>query len=190
MDPRAVGAYRIRKKFWKVLGAAFHVLGPNGEVLGYSKQKAFKLKEDIRVYSDESLATETLAIHARQIVDFSAAYDVLDPREGKKVGAARRKGFASILRDSWELLDANDALIARIQEDSMTMALGRRILSNLIPQRFHVSTTAGVEVARFRQRFNPFVYSLEVETNPGGPLDPRLVLAGAILVAAIEGRQK
>ncbi len=189
MDLFAAERYRIRKTFWKLFGASFRVLGEADELLAFSKQKAFRLREDIRIYEDESLAREVLTIHARQIVDFSAAYDVLDAREGRKVGAARRRGFASILRDSWELLDANDAPIGRVKEDSTGMALLRRFLSNLIPQRFHVETTTGQAIAKFRQRFNPFVYSLEVHMEPGATIDRRLVMAAAVLISAIEGRQ-
>jgi hypothetical protein len=189
MDLSNARSYRIRRKFWKVFGAAFHVYGPSDELLGYSKQKAFRLREDIRVYGDESLATEVLTIHARQIVDFSAAYDVLDARERTKVGAARRKGFASILRDSWELLDASDRPIARLREDGMGMALLRRFLTNLIPQRFTVESTDGRLLARMRQRFNPFVYTLHVDLQQGADVDPRLVLAAGILISAVEGRQ-
>ena len=44
----------------------------------FSEQKMFRLREDIRVYSDESKSQEVLSIKARQILDFSAAYDVVD----------------------------------------------------------------------------------------------------------------
>jgi hypothetical protein len=37
---------------------------------------------------------------------------------------------------------------------------------------------------------NPFVYKLNVRLEPGADgADPRLILAGAILITAIEGRQ-
>jgi hypothetical protein len=189
MDAFTADRYRIRRKFWKLFGASFRVLGPNDELLAFSKQKAFRLKEDIRVYADESMAQETLTIHARQIVDFSAAYDVLDARAGRKVGALRRRGFASILRDSWEVLDESDRVLGTVKEDSHGMALLRRFLTNLIPQRFHVETTDGRAAAVFRQRFNPILYTLEVEVPAGTTVDRRLVLAAAVLVSAVEGRQ-
>ena len=33
----------------KIFGAAFHIYDPHGALVGYCKQKAFKLKEDIRM---------------------------------------------------------------------------------------------------------------------------------------------
>ena len=91
--------YLIRRKFFRLLGAAFHVYDPDGGLVFYSKQKAFKLREDIRLYSDESMTTEVLTIQARQIVDFSAAYDVVETATGTKLGALKRKGWKSIVWD-------------------------------------------------------------------------------------------
>ena len=45
--------YTIRRKFLKVLGASFQVFDPEGRQVAFCAQKAFKLKEDIRVVEDE-----------------------------------------------------------------------------------------------------------------------------------------
>ena len=187
--PLQSSEYTIRRQVFKLFGAAFHVYDGTGKLVGYSKQKAFKLKEDIRVYTDESMSTEVLTIQARNIVDFSAAYDIVDTRSGERAGAARRKGFSSIVRDSWELLDVSETPVAKVQEDSMMMAMMRRLLSNLIPQKFSVKNEAGTEFADFHQHFNPFIYRLKVTIRPGAAIDPRLILGAAILICAIEGRQ-
>ena len=182
--------YMIRRKVIKIFGASFHILDPEGRVVGFSSQKAFKLKEDIRIFTDESRSTELLAITARQIVDFSAAYDIVDSQAGRKIGAARRKGWSSIMRDSWELLDDNDRPIAQLSEDSALMALLRRFLGGWIPQSFHISTPDGRRQADLSVRFNPFVYKLEVELADDCTIDPTMVLATAVLIAAIEQRQQ
>jgi len=189
-DPYANDEYIIRRKVFTLFGAKFHVYDSSGQVILFSKQKAFKLREDIRVFSDDTEKEERLLIKARQIIDFSAAYDVVDARSGAKIGAFRRKGLSSILRDSWEFLDTADRTIGTIQEDSMLMALLRRFLSNLIPQAFHAQV-GGKDVAKYRQNFNPFVFKLRVNLEPGArsAVDPQLLLAGGILLAAIEGRQ-
>jgi hypothetical protein len=150
----------------------------------------FKLREDIRVYSDESKAQEVLMVKARQIVDFSAAYDVVDSATGQKVGALRRKGLASILRDEWEVLDAGDVVIGKLMEDSMGLALLRRFLSNLVPQNYDILFGTD-RVADLKQNFNPFTYSLNIDfsMDTGQRLDRRLGLAAGILLAAVEGRQ-
>ncbi len=186
--------YTIRRKVLQLFGASFHVYDEQGRVVGFSSQKAFKLREDIRIFADESRTRELLSIQARQVIDWSAAYDVVDSTEQRKVGALRRKGWSSLLRDQWEVMDAFDRPVARLREDSTLLALLRRFLSNLIPQRFHLEHLEGAgapgPLATLRVRFNPFVYRLDVEVLHRDAVDPRLVLATAILLAAVEGRQQ
>lgn len=191
MDNFSDNQYMIRRKVLTVFGAKFHVYNTAGELILFSKQKAFKLKEDIRVFADESMAVERLVIKARQIVDFSAAYDVVDPSENRKIGALRRKGWKSLVRDSWEFLDENDQPIAVVEEDNLFLSLLRRFLTNLIPQSYHVKQNGSVLIT-YKQNFNPFVLKINVSIDPDSRdvIDPRLALAGGILLAAIEGRQK
>jgi len=180
----------VLKRQVLALGGKFRIFDPSGKLALYVEQKLFKLREDIRVYADESKTKEVLTIKARQIVDFSAAYDVVDSASGQKVGAIRRKGVASMLRDEWEVLDVKDNVIGKLFEDSMGLALLRRFLSNLIPQNYDllIGTT---RVADFKQNFNPFTYALNIDFSMDGgkQLDRRLGLAASILLAAIEGKQ-
>jgi len=182
--------YLIRRKVLKLLGGAFHIFGPDGELLFYSKMKAFKLKEDIRLYTGEDMQTELLTISARNVIDFSATYDVVDAPSGEHIGALRRKGMKSILKDEWLILDTSDRQIGAIREESMMMALIRRFLSNLIPQTY-VGEINGTPVLEFKQQFNPFVLKLNLDfsEDTGGLLDRRLGMAAGILLCAIEGRE-
>jgi uncharacterized protein YxjI len=182
--------YLVRKKVMKLAGGVFHIYDPMGNVAFYTKQKAFKLKEDIRIYTGEDMQVEVLSILARQVIDFSAAYDVVDPLSGGKVGALKRKGMKSMIRDEWLILDAFDNEIGMIQEDSMGLAMIRRFLTNLIPQAFS-GTVGGRQVCSFKQNFNPFVtkINLDFSMDTAGTLDRRLGMAAAVLLCAIEGRQ-
>ena len=179
--------YLLRRQVFRIFGAGFHIYDGRGVLVGYSSQKAFKLREDIRLFADESQSLPLLRIRARSILDFSAAYDVVDESTGEVVGTARRRGFRSLLRDSWELLDAEERTVGTLEEESWLMATLRRFLSGLIPQRFHLGEGSAQVV--FRQHFNPFIYRLEVDVPPSCAIDRRLICAAAILIAAIEGRQ-
>lgn len=183
----------MRRKVFKLLGAAFHVYDMQGNLLMYSKQKAFKLKEDIRIYTGEDMQSELLTIQARQIIDFSAAYDVVDSQARAKVGSLKRKGWKSMLRDEWVVMDPYDREIGTIVEDSTTLALVRRFIdaaSLFLPQKFHAEFAGGT-VATFQQNINPFVRKLTVDfsMDPHGRFDRRLGLAAAALLSAIEGKQ-
>jgi uncharacterized protein YxjI len=182
--------YALKRQTFALAGK-FRVYEPGGKLVLFSEQKMFKIREDIRVYSDESKTQEVLMIKARQIMDFSAAYDVVDSATGQKVGALRRKGLASILRDEWEVLDVSDNVVGKLFEDSMGLALVRRFLSNLIPQNYDI-TFGTNRVADLKQPFNPFAYQLNLDFSMdiNKVLDRRLGIAAGILLAAVEGRQQ
>jgi hypothetical protein len=124
-------------------------------------------------------------------MDFAAAYDVIESATGQKVGALKRKGWSSIIRDEWIVLDANDQEIGKVIEDSTLMAMLRRFATNLIPQNYDLLLNDGTRVADFRQHWNPFLYWLTIDfsMDPQHRIDPRLKFAAAVLLAAIEGRQ-
>ncbi len=166
------------------------IYDPAGKVVLYSEQRMFKLREDIRVYADESKTQEVLTIKARNIIDFSAAYDVVDARTHEKVGVLRRKGLRSLLRDEWELLDSADRPLAVLIEDTPGLALLRRFIG-IIPQNYDILVN-GQRMADLKQRFNIFRYEMDLDFSFGSAniLDRRLGLACAIMLAIIEGRQE
>ncbi|MBI5839008.1 MAG: hypothetical protein HZB19_02790 [Chloroflexi bacterium] len=182
--------YLLKRQVFALAGK-FRYYDSMGNLVMFSEQKMFRLREDIRIYSDESKTQEVLMIKARQIVDFSAAYDVVDSATGQKVGALRRKGLKSILRDEWEVLDVGDNVIGLLFEDSMGLALLRRLIAGtLLPQNYDITLGAD-RVADLKQRFNLFAYQLDVDFSMdiSRRLDRRIGLAAGILLAAIEGRQ-
>jgi uncharacterized protein YxjI len=181
--------YTIRRKILSLLGQKFHIYDPSGNVVGFCKQKAFKLREDIRVYTDESMREERVAIKARGVLDFSAAYDILDGRSGERLGVLKRQGLASMFRDQWLVFDGQERQVGVLHEDSMALALVRRFLSNWIPQHFALKDAAGTVLAEYQTHFNPFVHKMTVTVSDRCPLRPAVPLAAGMLLMAIEGRQ-
>ncbi|WP_290493486.1 hypothetical protein [Alcanivorax sp.] len=187
--------YTIRRKFFRFFGDAFHLYTDDGELALYSNMKRFRIREDIRLYADESQDQELLRISTRSIFDFAGAYDVHDSQSDEHVGTLRRSGFtSSFLRDHWTFLDSGGQEIGTLQEDSMIKALVRRYIETLaffFPQHYH-ATVGDSPVAEYRQRFNPFILKLDVDFSADreGRLDKRLGIAAGVLMSAIEGRQE
>ncbi len=183
--------YLLKRQVLALTGK-FRIYNPAGQLVLFSEQKMLRLKEDIRVYGDEAKAQELLWIQARQILDFSAAYDVTDTATGMKVGSLRRKGFRSMVRDTWEIWEPADVPIGVVEEDSLALGLLRRLLlGSLLPQNYDARIGAE-RVADFRQRFNLFRYELDIDftLDAARRLDRRLGLAAAILLGTIEGKQQ
>jgi len=183
--------YLFRKKVFKLVGGAFHVYDENDNVLFYSEQKAFKLKEDFRVYSDEGKSQELLIIKTPKILDISATYDVTDGTNGESVGSLKRKGLKSVLRDEWLLLSTDGQQIGKLIETSIIGAIISRVVDIVpIPQSYSILSNAEEEVVKIKQAFNPFVFKYTMtilKSDP--PIDRRLLMAAGILLLGIEGRQ-
>lgn len=182
--------YLLRRQAIALTGK-FRFYDPMGTLVMFSEQKMFRLREDIRVYSDERKSQEVLSIKTRQILDFSAAFDVVDTATNQKVGTLRRKGLRSLLRDEWEVLNENGNLVGKLFEDSIGMALLRRlVLGSWLPQNYDI-TLGDRRVADLKQRFNPFRYVLDLDFSMDVDrlLDHRLGIAAGILLAAVEGKQ-
>lgn len=185
-------SYLARRKVLKLFGGAFHIFDPSGNVVLYCKQKAFKLKEDIRIYTGEDMATEVLTVRTDQVIDFGATYHVHDSQQGGlRVGSLKRKGLKSMLRDEWVLLDSAGQEIGSILEDSAALALLRRAMVGwLLPQNYY-GTIGNKPVSVFTRNFNPIVSTIKLDfsMDSQGLLDRRLGIAAVIMLLAIDGKQ-
>ena len=132
-----------------------------------------------------------MQVKARQVIDFSAAYDVIDPFSQSRIGTLQRRGLRSIARDEWQILDSHGQPVGIIIEDDIAYAMLRRfLLGSLLPQNYDI-LIAGAKVADLRQRFNFFRYEMLIDftLNQAHRLDPRLGIAAALLLGIVEGKQ-
>ncbi|MDX2118203.1 MAG: hypothetical protein SFY96_08495 [Planctomycetota bacterium] len=183
--------YTIRRQVFRLFGAGFHIYDAADNVVGFCEQKAFKLREDLRLYRSDAKTDLLIRIAARQIIDFNATYDVFDAQD-QRVGSLRRRGGASLLRDTWLVFDAADQQVAQLTEESGMLAALRRFtdLGFLFPEQFELTGDGNTPLATYRTHFNPFIYRLSIAIHPAASqFDPNLLLATGVLIAAIEGRQ-
>jgi hypothetical protein len=182
--------YHARRKFFALAGQVF-IYDQYDNLVCYVRQKLLKLKEEITAFTDESQTAPVLNIKARAVIDFAAAYDVVDSMTGEKVGAVKRKGLRSIFKDEWLIMDAGDNVIASVREESGIMAILSRII-NLIPQKYVIETAdSGTLIGRINQIFDYFVHKFDIDFSMDneGLLDRRLGLGVVILLLIIERRQ-
>jgi hypothetical protein len=63
-------SYLLKRQVFALTGK-FRIYDASDNLLLFSEQRMFRLREDIRVYGDEEKNQELLMIKARQIIDFS-----------------------------------------------------------------------------------------------------------------------
>lgn len=78
-----------------------------GNTLLYTKQKMFKFREHVEIFTDKSMATLLADIHANKVIDWSARYNSTDPT-GQAIGSVGRKGWQSIWRSHYEIFNPGD----------------------------------------------------------------------------------
>lgn len=104
---------------FKILAIAsqIYVRDANGILIGYVKQKLFKLKEDINVFADEGQTQHLFNIKADRVLDFSAKYNFTDAG-GRYLGSVRRKGMRSIFKANYEICDPSGVQVMQIHEEN------------------------------------------------------------------------
>lgn len=96
--------YPVTLSFKKIaLAPQVFVRDASGADVAYVKQKLFKLKEQIEVFTNRTKNQLLYTIKANRVLDFSAGYLFADA-QGNALGAVRRKGARSLWRAYYEIV--------------------------------------------------------------------------------------
>lgn len=93
------------------------VTDARGQLAFYVKQKAFKLKEAVTVFADQTQQHPVYTINANKVLDFSARYNFADS-SGRALGSVRRRGMRSIWKAHYEIYDDREQLQMTIKEEN------------------------------------------------------------------------
>ncbi|HSX42509.1 MAG TPA: hypothetical protein VLF59_00300 [Candidatus Saccharimonadales bacterium] len=205
MDYSNIKHFELRRKFWKIAGAEIYISDPTtSQEVGYIKMKAWKLREDVRIFAGRDMQRELVQIHARQIIDFGATYDVTNSVTGQPMAALRRKGLKStFVRDHWDIYDSAGNTIGSVQETSGMLAIVRRwieiipyvnllgIIFSFIAQTYVISMKqadgSDAVAARIVHRKNPFIVKMDVDmTDAQVAADPLIVLAASAMLSVVD----
>ncbi|MEN8375134.1 MAG: hypothetical protein ABFS34_06760 [Gemmatimonadota bacterium] len=110
--------YPLRLTF-KILAISpqIRVHDARGDLVFFVKQKAFKLREAVTVYADETQTRELATILADRVVDFSASYIFRDAT-GEPFGALRRRGMKSLWKAHYDIVGPEGQVALHIAEDN------------------------------------------------------------------------
>lgn len=99
------------------LASQIYIRDADNSLMGYVKQKMFKLKEDINIFADEQQKQHLYNIKADRILDFSANYRFSDA-SGGAIGSIKRKGMRSIFKAHYLISDVSGNQIMEIREEN------------------------------------------------------------------------
>ncbi len=78
-----------------------------GNTVLFTKQKLFKFREHVEIFTDKSKSTRLADIRTRKIIDWFASYESTDAN-GQPIGTVGRKGWRSIWRAHYEVFNPGD----------------------------------------------------------------------------------
>ncbi len=174
----------------------FTATDSKGKIIAYVKQKLFKLKEDILIFSDQSKTEQLYRIKADKWLDFSAAYAFFD-KDGKEFGKIARKGWKSIWKAQYTILDENQNIQYTVSEENAWAKVGDSILGQipiismltgyLFNPSYIVKNTKDKEIVRLRKL--PSFFGRNFEITKEGPMDSDdddRILLGLMMMILLE----
>jgi hypothetical protein len=120
--------YPLQLRF-KILAFApqIYVQDASGAEVCYVKQKLFRFREKVEVYTDSSRKQLLSTIQADRIIDFNANYAFIQA-DGARLGSVRRRGLRSLWRAHYEILDDQGNIAFEMREENP----GAKILDTLL----------------------------------------------------------
>jgi len=171
----------------------------NGSTLAYVRQKMFKFKEDITIYSNDKKENILYTIKADRIIDFNACYAFYN-EDGDTFGKVGRKGMKSLWKANYEIFDDNNSHEYTIKEENpfakvCDVLLGEIPLLGmftgyLFNPRFAVTNKTGDKVAQLKKEpsFWGRKFKLTKEADFENEDEERMMLA-LMMMSLLERRR-
>jgi hypothetical protein len=170
-----------------------------GIAIAYVRQKMFKLKEDVQVFSDETKSNQIYRIAADRIIDFNAVYSFFNNNE-VKLGKVGRKGRKSILKAHYNIFDENDNNDYIIEEENPWAKFWDALLSEVpllgiltgyfFNPRYAIKNIDGKVIAKLTKERSFFGRTFRLdEIGEFEPGDDERVMLSTMMMTLLERRR-
>lgn len=177
----------------------FIVYDEKGNVVAYVRQKMFKFKEDVIVFSDESKTTELYRIRADKWIDFNTNYSFTQS-SGEYMGSVGRRGMRSLWKASYHIFDAEKNAEYSIQEENPWAKVGDALLGEipvlsiftgyLFNPKYLVKTTTESPMIRLSKQPSFFGRRFKLEDIGNIPAeDSERVMLSLMMMVLLERRR-
>lgn len=130
------------------------------QLISFAQQKRLAMKEQVQVYADEAKNKLAFTIAAEKVIDLHGKFFIRD-EAGKPLGTLRKAFKSSILRSTYELMDADEKVLAIVRERSYGIAVFRRVWGFIpfagelpFPIKYHfdfIDPKSGAVLARYNK---------------------------------------
>lgn len=95
----------------------FTATDASGNVIAYTRQKKWRLREHVEIFSDTSRKNVLYEIKASNWLDFNTSYSITQ-KSGQNLGKVSRKGLRSMWSAKYHVIDAEENDSYQISEEN------------------------------------------------------------------------
>lgn len=178
------------------ISSYIRVVDATGRLVGYVKQRAFRLREDVTIFADEVQTQPLYHIKANKIIDIGATYSI-STSEGRPLGAVRQRGMRTFWKATYDIVDESGNAIGLIHEqDAWVKVLDGLVgeipllgfvIQQWINPTYLIDGADGVTLLRLRKR--PSLIERRFVVEQESPLPARLdqlALPAVLMVVLLE----
>ncbi|MCI5055642.1 MAG: hypothetical protein MRY83_06005 [Flavobacteriales bacterium] len=176
----------------------FYATDANGITIGYIRQKMFKLKESVEIFSDESRSQKLYQINADKWLDFNTAY-AIKKQDGQELGKVCRKGWASLWKANYEIVGNDGQMKYRIQEKNpwakvMDSLLGEipllgMLTGYLFNPAYSVKDLNEKELYQLKKQPSFFGRKFDITETEALDVDDELIVLSLMMMVLLERRR-
>ena len=165
----------------------------------FVKQKLFKFKEDISIYTDSTKTELAYKIKADRWIDFNAAYS-FTYADGTELGKIARKGWRSLWKAKYILVDQNQLEQYSIEEENGWVKVWDSLLGEIpilglltgyfFNPSYAVTDLAGKKVIRLKK--TPSLVGRRFEVSKLAEIDEddqERIILGLMMMILLERRR-
>lgn len=172
----------------------------NGKTLAYVRQKMFKFKEAVSVYTDRSKKEVLYKINANKWIDYNASYAFTRGEGDESLGRVGRKGRKSLWKAHYEIFNTDNEQQFLIQEENPWAKVGDVLLSEipllgimtgyLFNPKYLVKNIEGTPMVRLKKKPSFFGRKFTVEKleDVSNEESERMILA-LMMMSLLERRR-
>ena len=178
------------------ISSYIRVVDATGQLVGYVKQRAFRLKEDVTIFADEAQVQPVYHIKADRMIDIGATYSI-STADGRALGALRQRGMRTLWKATYDILDDAGSAVGLIHEQDawvkvVDVLVGAIpfvgfVIQQWVNPTYLVDGADAVTVLRMRKR--PSLIERRFIVEQEAPLPPRLeplALPAVLMVVLLE----
>lgn len=180
------------------LSPQLFVRDASGREIAYVRQKLFRLKELVKIYSNQTATEESYTVEADRILDFSGAYHLRDAM-GAELGILKQHGVRSIWRAHFSVIH-NGQIVYEITEKSVLTRLFDNLLGEvpvlgmitgyILQPSYLIKTPQGQQVMQLDKK--PALFEGVFELNQQEPVstsDQELLVLALTMLMLMERRR-